>query len=215
MGRPPFRVAAPVDGLWRVNRVGSELLSRDYGALPPGDTTAGNRYDSISGSFRISYLGTTLEACFGEVLAPLRPDPVLVKLVVDDWHYLNFMEIGTIASDWRIRREAVRLVPSRKRRFFDVESVEALQILRTEIGAEAKRLGHADIDVATVRGPDRRVTRLISEWVHAQTTPGGNPAFPASATGLGSTPTGSVGPCLIAFTYELSRQEQSWRPCKN
>lgn len=47
--------------------------------------------------------------------------------------------------------------------FIDVESVATHQFLRAELAAGLAALGVEDLDVATVRGPDRRVTQMISE----------------------------------------------------
>lgn len=49
------------------------------------DPRAGNRFDSPLGAYRVLYLSSQLEGCFGETLSRFRPDPRLVELVRDEW----------------------------------------------------------------------------------------------------------------------------------
>jgi hypothetical protein len=157
---------APEQGLWRVAR-GPEpyALREPPPPLYPGDMhdrATGNRYDSALANYRVLYFGTTREGCFGETLAPLRPDPSLASVIGDDWD--GFMRLGDVPADWRRRRLAVRVTVSGRRPFLDVEAAETRGRLRTELAWVFDRLGIAECDVAAVRGGDRRLTRWISQW---------------------------------------------------
>lgn len=169
--------SAPTAGLWRVGRVEDPLVSRNYGPLDMGQTSAGNRFDSTTGRFQVRYFGTTLQACFGESLAALRPKPSLADLVRDEWQEQGFMELSTVPTDWRTRRTAVRVTIRPEAQFLDVESAKVRRTLHGHLGATLATLGHDDLDVSVIRGPDRRVTRLISEWVWTQHDLDGNPLF--------------------------------------
>jgi hypothetical protein len=53
-------------------------------------------------------------------------------------------------------------------RLLDVESAETRAVLREELGKLLAFYGYSDLDVPTVRGGDRRITRWIGRWVYEQ-----------------------------------------------
>jgi len=164
-------VAPPDEGVWRVGRAPDPLATAK--PLPPSwldQPQLGNRFDSATGAYRVLYFSTTLQGCFGETLAPFRPDPGLKKVIGDDWGQQGFMNIGDIPADWRQRRIAAHVrFPAEGRfshgvRFLDVESLATRETLREELGPTLAFYGYTDLDVATVRGGDRRITRWIGQW---------------------------------------------------
>lgn len=176
MTRPRLRtVSPPLRGVWRVGRSPNPLAASRLEAELLADSTAGNRFDSPQGAYGVVYFGTHLACCFGETLSRHRPDPRLRALVEKEWRELGFMEVGAVAAEWRQGRVAVRA--SVEGRFLDVESATSRARLRIELGAELADLGYEDFDVPTVRGHDRRVTRLISQWAHDQTDRAGDARF--------------------------------------
>jgi hypothetical protein len=127
---PELAFAAPPEGgLWRVAR-GEPFELREPsppligGATDPG---IGNRFDSALGNFRVWYFATTLEGCYGETLAALRPDPAVLAAI--DGEDDCFMPLGQIAADWRQQRIAVRAAFPEKRPFLDVEAATTRAIL--------------------------------------------------------------------------------------
>lgn len=164
MTEEPAVVSPPRSGLWRVGRGENPL------ALPPksleATSSGGNRFDPLTLDYGVLYFGTDLEVCFGETLARFRPSLKLLALVEAEWQDLGFMSIGVVAADWRQRRSAVHVRLTHELRFLDVESPVTHQYLRTELALGLSAIGLDDLDVAAVRGPDRRVTRLISEWAY-------------------------------------------------
>lgn len=120
-------------------------------------------------NYGVLYLGTDLQTCFGETLARLRPSLPLIAIVQDEWADRGFMPVGTIPADWRHRRSAVHVQLPAGLRFVDVESPVTHQFLRAELAVGLSTLGITDLDVPTIRGPDRRVTQLISEWAYMAT----------------------------------------------
>ena len=170
----PHVVGAPRDGLWRVAR-GDDPL-----APPPsihGTSTSGaNRFDPLTVDTDVLYFGTDLETCFGETLARLRPSLKVLSVVADEWEERGFMVPGTVAADWRQRRSAVHVRLPADAQFLDVESAVTHQFLRTELALGLSSLGLHDLDVAAVRGPDRRVTRLIADWAY-MADDGGEPLY--------------------------------------
>jgi hypothetical protein len=167
-------VEAPADGLWRIGRAPDPL---DTGPpLAPQDLTdpkAGNRFDSPTGDYRVTYFGTTLDACYGETLARFRPDPALVEALGAD---AGFMLPGEVPADWRHRRLAVqvRVADTDRMRtafpdgptFLDVEDVQSRRRLASELADLLAYYGYDDLDVPTVRGRDRRITRWISRHAY-------------------------------------------------
>lgn len=146
-------------------------------ALDLGDSRAGNRFDSAAGTYGVLYFSTTLEGCFGETLNRYRKDPKLAFLEDDD---ATFMNPGQVPSDWRSRRTAVRarVGPNAETdRFLDVEDPGTIQRLARVLGPLIMVLGYEDIDIGLLRGPDRRVTRMISQWAWHQEDESGRPMF--------------------------------------
>jgi len=143
----------------------------------------GNRFDSPLGVYRVLYFGTTIEVCYGETLARFRPDAQILALVKDEWRDAGFMDVGDIPADWRQRRIAVHVrLPATGRfahgaRFLDVEALETREVLRVELAEILAFYGYKDLDVATVRGGDRRITRWIGQWAYERSDDDGNPVY--------------------------------------
>lgn len=139
-------------------------------ALRPAEREASaagaNRFDPLTLPYRVLYFGSDLETCFGETLARFRPSLKLLSLVEEEWRARNFMAVGTIAADWCQRRSAVHIRLPATLRFLDAESAVTHQFLRQELALGLSAMGVDDLDVGAVRGPDRRVTQLISEWAY-------------------------------------------------
>jgi hypothetical protein len=123
------------------------------------------------GNYRVRYFSTTLDGCFGETLARFRPDLERLADVGEEWAELGFMPLGEVPADCRTRRLAVSARFGSPRypgptKFLDVEHIVTRERLRTELAQPLALLGYTDLDVATVRGGDRRITRAISWWAH-------------------------------------------------
>jgi hypothetical protein len=160
----PAIVAPPLDGLWRVGRGDNPLTVPD--TRPGAILQRANRFDPLTMAYGVLYLATTLQACFGETLARFRPSLKLLALVSEEWHELGFMPVGSVAADWRQRRTAVHVKLPPNLTFLDVESPTTHQFLRSELALGLSAIGLNDLDVSAVRGPNRQVTQLISEWAY-------------------------------------------------
>jgi hypothetical protein len=176
-------VEAPASGVWRVGRGPDPLALRP--PLAPDELDqpkTGNRFDSPLGSYRVSYFSTTLDGCFGETLARYRPDVSRLGEIGAEWRDLGFMPLGELPADWRNRRLAVKVQFSNphhpgRAKFLDVEHLDTRERMRVELAQILSLLGYDDLDVATVRGGDRRVTRAISWWAHQYRDDEGRPLF--------------------------------------
>lgn len=160
----PRAVRPPEGGLWRVAR-GDDPL-RVFAVDRRTGEGGANRFDPLTVDCGVLYFGTDLKACFGEVLARFRPSISLMSVVEREWRDLGFMNVGAIAADWRQRRSAVHIRLPDAPHFLDVESAVTHQFLRRELALGFSALGLNDLDVAAVRGQDRRVTRLIADWTY-------------------------------------------------
>lgn len=175
----PRVIEPPASGLWRVGRSPDPL---HFGDAPDPELldspTAGNRFDSPTQDYRVCYFATSLEACFGETLARFRPNPALAAVA----HEEGFMAVGEVPADWRHRRLAARVMPSPSERlttirFLDVEAAQTRAVLRSELGDLLAYHGYSDLDVPTVRGADRRITRWIGRWAYQQRDERHQPIF--------------------------------------
>jgi len=160
----PIVAYPPARGLWRVGRADDPLRPS---RLDPGDVglaNAGNRYDVVE--FGVVYLATELEGCFAETLARFRPSTaVLAELRRDkEWERRGFMPPSSVPADWRRRRLAVRVRVAEPVVFLDVDAPATHRFLEEQLASELNGLGVEQLDVASVRGGDRRVSRLVAEW---------------------------------------------------
>lgn len=172
----PRFVKPPRQGIWRVARGPNPLEARRPDPTTLISSKAGNRFDGAY--YGVLYFGSSLKACFGEVLARKRPDPRLARLVEKEWRDHSFMEIGSVARDWRDRRSAVQVrLSAADLVYLDVDHPDTHLVLRDELALGLAALGHDDLNIGIVRGPDRRVTRLISEWAYSRGGPDGEPVF--------------------------------------
>ena len=62
-------------------------------------------------------------------------------------------------------------------RFLDVEARQTRETLKVELAGLLSYWGHKELGVSTVRGGDRRVTRLISQWAYDQSDASGLPLY--------------------------------------
>lgn len=179
--------APPGGGVWRVGRDPEPLAaSKSSGPSELSKPGTGNRFDSPAGSYGVRYFATTLDGCFGEILARFRADPLLAEVIGSEWREKGFMDVGDIPADWRQRRTAVRaaFLPGGRNakfpdgiKFLDIESVETREAMRPDFEELLAYYKYPDLDIPVVRGRDRRMTRYISQWTFEQTDERGQPLY--------------------------------------
>jgi hypothetical protein len=168
----------PADGVWRVGRGPDPLALRDPMRKEDLTPKTGNRFDSPLGEYSVWYFATELEACYGETLARFRPDLERLSHIDDE----GFLPIGEVPADWRTRRLAVRGKVEHNgypgpAQFLDVDHIDTRERLRVELADVLTGLGYSDLDISTVRGSDRRLTRWISDWAYWYSDEGGDFPF--------------------------------------
>lgn len=164
----PHLVAAP-DTVWRVARLGTGTQFSEIDPVDAMSLNAGNRFDVVGGG--VLYASTSLEGCYREVLARLRPAPGMADLDEDDNRH---MRAGNVAASWRENRRRFALGLPDALPFVDVEHQDTWNTLEAVM---ATSLGADHLDVGHVRGPDRLLTRAIAAWVYAQTDEEGAPLY--------------------------------------
>lgn len=158
----------PKGGAYRVARKKQAL---EFSSLAPEDfeVPSGNRFDVVGG--QVLYAGSSLDACFGETLGRMRPSPALVSNIGS--HDEGQMNAGTLPQAWRDDRVIANIDCIDPRPFVDVDQISTLQHVSVALAAELRQLGYSEVlDQATIRGRDRKLTRLISRWAYTATEDG-------------------------------------------
>lgn len=164
------RVVAPPTTVYRLGRLDDPLR---FSQIRPEDALSqgGNRFD-VPGA-GVLYAASTRAACFGETLSRFRPSPTLPRRLLDNDG--PFMNVGTVPRDWRLKRRMVEIMFEHPARFLDADAVETHAHLTDEMGVMLQAMGHSQpLDTATVRGPDRRLTRAIATYAYQATDEHGN-----------------------------------------
>jgi hypothetical protein len=162
----PVVVELPREGVWRVGRAPDPFAWSQPEPVDTSDPGRGNRFDSFHGDYGVCYFGTSPEACFAETLARFRPVRRLADLVRAEWSGMGLMEPGNVPADWRDSRILARASTPDALPFIDVSAPESVEAFRfsPRIAAWLEASGVVELDLSTVVGADRRVTRLISQW---------------------------------------------------
>lgn len=154
-------VRAPNLPLWRVERrskpaAGVAWVQPALGrGRPSGE---GHRFDHATAGYVVVYYATDAYGAFLETLAPLRP-----KLTAVDF------DLGAeLDSSWRTPRVLIEATLSRDAVFLDVEHVDTRTGLERELRMELAALNVTLLNIAAIRGADRRVTRTVSQWAWQQ-----------------------------------------------
>lgn len=159
--------------LCRVARAESPFHWSEISAEDSPRKHVGNRFD-VPGH-GVMYFASDLEGAYAETLARFRPSPKIRKYVAEqDPH---FMMVGGVPRDWRDKRTIAEAVLRDPLPFLDVESAHTHEVLSSAMAAELVELGEGVIDVASVRGRNRLLTRAIASWAFEQRDAAGHPVY--------------------------------------
>lgn len=171
----PALVQAPTE-LWRVSSLQYGL---DFSRIQPLDAplkAAGNRFDVPGGG--VLYCCTDVKGCFAETLSRLRPSPALIELAMRDASGPGgFMPPASIPADWRRKRRRFKVTTLDALPFVDVEHEETRAYLTSVLAPDLARHDVTELDVPTVRGGNRLLTRDIARWFYEATDEGGVPLY--------------------------------------
>lgn len=175
----PHLVDYPRTGTWRLGRAPDPYGWRHPDPVDTRNSGAGNRFDSFHGNFGVIYCATTPQACYAETLARFRPQHNLADIVREEWEQQGRMDVGSISADWRNSRILVRLGLAGPLPFVDIAHSETLDAFRDEprLVSWLESFGIASADLGNVVGSDRRVTRVMSQWLAESTDEDGHHLF--------------------------------------
>lgn len=156
------------ESIWRVSRRTEPVA---FSRIEPYDfgRDAGNRFDVRGGG--VLYAGDTLECCFVETLARMRPSSLVRSQIGHDPGYMN---PGTVPSAWRNDRCIIEIKPrGGPVPFLDLDHPDTLTFLDKELRGELQLMGIEQLDRGSIYSARRTVTRLVSEWAYSETDPEG------------------------------------------
>lgn len=141
------RVVTPPAKIWRVARLGMGTRFSWIDHVDAASPHAGNRFDVVGGG--VLYGATSLEGCYRETLARLRPAANAASLDEDS---TDFMRAGQVAASWRENRRRFSLTVLAPLPFLDAEDQGTWNAIEEAVTLPA-RVTH--LDVGHVRGADR------------------------------------------------------------
>ena len=159
--------------LFRVARADNPFYWSEISAEDSPRKHAGNCFD-VPGH-GVLYFASSLEGAYAETLARFRPSPAIRMHVAEQDP--GFMMVGGVPRDWREKRTIAEAVLSDPLPFLDVESAQTHEALTTAMATELVDLGEGVIDVASVRGRNRLLTRAIASWAFDQRDAAGRPVY--------------------------------------
>jgi hypothetical protein len=161
--------------MWRVERAKPPLRFSRIDPVDAMNDRAGNRFD-VPGA-GVLYASTTPQGAFAETLGGFRPSASLIARLAARTRGPVPATPGEVPREWRQRRRLRGLSTRDALPFVDVEDPRThLALVRAAPGLLTE-LGLANLDVATVRGPSRTVTRALARWVFGQTDDRGDPLY--------------------------------------
>lgn len=169
-----LRLVAAPDRSWRVERAEAQLAFSQISVIDAA-ASSGNRFD-VPGA-GVLYTATSPAGAFAETLSRFRPSASLIEKMHAVGVVENFPSPGYVEPSWfALRRlRAVRLVDPLP--FVDVDDPHTHTFLTQHAARDLLGTGVGNLDVAVVRGAERRITRAIAAWLYAQTDATGAPQF--------------------------------------
>jgi hypothetical protein len=160
----PAVVAAP-PVMWRVERT-SPALRFARMAAQDAALEAGNRFDVVG--VGVLYAATHPAGAFAETLAGFRPSSTLLAKMAQHESDTAHAAPGEVTRSWRLGRRLRSLRLEDPLPFLDVDDPATHTFLTQKMAEQLSALGVGNLDVATVRGPSRLLTRAIAAWAFAQ-----------------------------------------------
>lgn len=169
-------VEAP-GSLWRVATPQTGLKFNEIDPITSAGPH-GNRYDVSGGG--VLYCGTDVRGCFAETLARFRVNlnsPVARAAAKDAANGSAFMAPGNIPASWRTNRRRFHLRTVDALPFVDIEHEATRAHLTVRLGAVLGKYDIEALDVPTIRGYNRRLTRELARWIYTQIDEEGHPLY--------------------------------------
>ena len=172
---PLLALIDPPVRLWRVERENPPLQLTRINAVDAALDRSGNRFD-IPGA-GVLYAATTAEGAYAETLAGFRPPASLIAKLNAAGGDPGLPAPGEIPRSWRLDRRLRTLTLPTPLPFVDIDAPATHTYLTQHAARLLIELGVNSLDIATVRGPSRLLTRSLASWLYAQTDVHGRPLY--------------------------------------
>ena len=169
---PP--VVDPPATLHRVERIAPPLVFSRINAIDAALDSAGNRFD-VPGA-AVLYAATTAAGAFAETLARFRPSASLAAKIARAGGSRPPAH-GQVPPSWRLTQRLRRFTTRNALPFVDIEHPATHAHLTEHAHELLLQRGISALDVATVRGPSRLLTRGLASWLYSQTDARGRPRY--------------------------------------
>ena len=166
----------PPQNLWRVAPTGKGFAYSEIDRDDANRAMGVNRFDVVGSG--VLYASTELEGCYREVLARMRPARGMADLDEDNAN--AFMTAGQVPLSWRENRRRFAIAIDSALPFVDVEQQATWNAIEATPGALPPFDPMKDdgrLDIAAVRGGDRRLTLRIARWAFDEASLDGAPRY--------------------------------------
>lgn len=167
-------VAAP-SPLWRVERIDPPLRFSHINPIDAMNDRAGNRFD-VPGA-GVLYGATDPEGGYAETLAGFRPRASMIAALSEVGTETDRVGPGEVPASWVTTRRLRAFDVDGSLPFVDLEAPETHTFLTREAAPILLHEGVENLDVASVRGPNRLLTRAIASWLYSRTNDHGEPLY--------------------------------------
>lgn len=157
----------PPQVLYRVGRASNPFWFSEISPEIDPLADAGNRFDVLGAG--VMYAATTRLGALTETLQFFRPTTKTRAAVKRTQP--GFMTAGAVPADWRANRRLASLSLTDPAPFVDLENPLLWPVLEQVLADELAALEVTNLDISVLRGPNRRLTRLIATWSYLQDDP--------------------------------------------
>ncbi|QJA00352.1 RES domain-containing protein [Leifsonia sp. PS1209] len=161
--------------LVRVERPEPPLRFSHITAELAASENAGNRFDVLGGG--VLYASTDAQGAFAETTAQFRRSASIIARIARAGGSLEEQDGPSVDASWRASRILRTLSIRDALPFVDIEDPDTHTFLTQAAPTALTGAGVSVLDVATVRGPNRRLTRAIANWLYTRTDDAGTPLY--------------------------------------
>lgn len=135
----------------------------------------GNRFD-IAGA-GVLYAASHAQGALAETSASLRVSASLIEKMSRTGASATELAIPVLGPEWRAQRVIRTLETRDALPFVDIEDPVTHTHLTSQASGVLIALGVSHLDVPTVRGPSRLLTRGLATWLYQARDAGGSPLY--------------------------------------
>lgn len=165
----------PPPRLLRVERPEPPLHFSRISAETAALDRSGNRFD-VPGA-GVLYAAGSAQGAFAETASHLRVSASLLERMARAGAAAEELDAPTLDRSWRARRVLRTLQTRGALPFVDIESPESHTYLTVHARSVLLGLGIPSLDVPTIRGPSRTLTRGLATWIYQATDDSGSPLY--------------------------------------